>query len=143
MTFLRGTIRCTNCGETKHYDAEGWPYSNGWARRIDGGHECPSCAKVTADRLIRALLRDAMPNARELERFEMGDAQPVAGVLNYRGGPEKGAKVQCYLSAGESELVALKSKKVTKAGGGVAVGSIVLKVAWHGPLDKVLGFTPV
>src|ERR1039458_3649617 len=103
----------------------------------------PAISDPVADKLIRSLLRDAMPNARDLERFEMGDAQPVAGVLNYRGGPEKGVKVQCYLSAGESELVALKSKKVTKAGGGVDVGSIVLKVAWHGPLDKVLGFTPV
>ena len=96
----------------------------------------------TEARLIRSVLRDTVPNARELERFEMGDAQPVAGVLNYRGGPEKGVKVQCYLSAGESELVALKPKKVTKAGGGVEVGAIVLKVAWHGPLDKVLGFMP-
>ena len=100
----------------------------------------PVVIDQTADRLIRGALAATLPNARELERFEMGDAQPVAGVLNYREGPEKGVKVQCYLSAGESELVALKPKKVTKAGGGVEVGAIVLKVAWHGPLDKVLGF---
>lgn len=83
---------------------------------------------------------ELLPLATELERFEMGDAQPVPGVLTLKGA-EKGVKVQCYLSPSATEVVALKSKKVTKAGGGVEVGSTVLKVAWHGPTNKVLTFT--
>lgn len=83
-----------------------------------------------------------LPNARDLARFEMGGAEPLAGVLTYRGGPDKGVKSQCYLSASGVEVVALKPKKVTKAGGGVDVGAIVLTVCAHVPVSKVLGFTP-
>lgn len=81
-----------------------------------------------------------LPNARNLARFEMGAEEPLAGVIHYVSGPAKGLKSQCYVSAGGSEVIALRPKKVTKAGGGVDVGSIVLKVAWHGPVSKVLSF---
>ena len=47
------------------------------------------------------------------------------------------------MSADLAEVIALKPKKVTKAGGGVEVGAIVLKVAWHGPLSRVLSFAQV
>lgn len=89
-----------------------------------------------------AWLRDTMPRAGELERFGRGFAEPVAGVLTFQGGPEKGVKARCYLSASGVEVVALKPKKVTKAGGGVEVGATVLKVAAHVPVGRVLGFTP-
>jgi hypothetical protein len=92
---------------------------------------------------IRAQLRETVPNAVDLARFDMGDEIPTAGTLNYRGGPERGVKVSCYLNAGETELVALKAKKVTKVtAAGYAIGDTVLKVAWHGSLDQVLGFMP-
>jgi len=89
-----------------------------------------------------AWLREALPNAAELERFETGDALPVAGVITYRGGPEKGVKAQCYLSSAEREVVVLKPKKVTKSGGGVEVGAVVLKVAAHVLVGRVLSFVP-
>ena len=82
-----------------------------------------------------------LPAARELARFEMGgDLLPVPGVLFYAGGPEKGLKSQCYVN--ENTVVALKPKKITKVNAeGFAVGSYVLKVAWHGPVSRVKAFT--
>ena len=44
MTFISGVINCTNCGRTKKYQLEGWPYRNGWTRRADNGHHCPKCS---------------------------------------------------------------------------------------------------
>lgn len=82
---------------------------------------------------------ELLPLATELERFEMGDLLPVPGTLTYGAITVKGF---CYLSASATEVVALKTKKVTKAGGGVDVGSIVLKVAAHVPVGKVSAFIP-
>ena len=51
-----------------------------------------------------------LPNARSLARFEMGDAEPMAGVITYKGGPVKGLKGLCYLSASGCEVIVLKPK---------------------------------
>jgi hypothetical protein len=83
---------------------------------------------------------ELLPLATELARFEMGDLEPVLGTLTLTGAL-KGIKVRCYLSPSATDVVALKPKKVTKAGGGYEVGATVLKVCWHGPVSQVTSFT--
>jgi hypothetical protein len=80
---------------------------------------------------------ELLPLATELERFEMGELSPVPGTLTYGSLTIKGFM---YLSASATEVIALKTKKVTKAGGGVEVGSTVLKVAAHLPVERVSAF---
>lgn len=112
-----------------------------FAERNDENTRAIRLAAIVMRARILKQLRESVPNMLELERFEMGEAIPTAGVLTYAGGPEKGVKVACYLNPNETELVALKAKKVTKVtAAGYAIGDTVLKVAWHGSLDQVVGF---